>query len=42
MRKCIGSKGLKVNVGKNIMMVGGTEGEIVLSKTDPCGKKGWV
>ena len=30
-------KGLKVNVGKIKMMMGGTEGEIVLSKIDPCG-----
>ena len=30
-------KGLKVNVGKTKMMVIGTEGEIVLSKIDPCG-----
>ena len=28
---------LKVNVGKTKMMVSGTEGEIVLSKIDPCG-----
>ena len=30
-------KGLKVNVGKTKMMVSGTEGEIALSKIDPCG-----
>ena len=29
-------KGLKVNVGKTKMMVSGTEGEISLSKIDPC------
>ena len=42
MKKCIGmeDKGLKVNVGKTKMMVSGTEGEIVLSKIDPCGKCG--
>ena len=26
-----------MNVGKTMMMVSGTEGEIVLSKIDPCG-----
>ena len=30
-------KRLKPNVGKTKMMVSGTEGEIVLSKIDPCG-----
>ena len=30
-------KRLKVNVGKTKMMVSGTEGEIALSKIDPCG-----
>ena len=30
-------KELKVNVGKTKMTVSGTEGEIVLSKIDPCG-----
>ena len=30
-------KGLKVNVGKAKMIVSGREGEIVLSKIDPCG-----
>ena len=30
-------KGLKVNVGKTKMMVSRTEGEIALSKIDPCG-----
>ena len=30
-------KSLKVNVGKTMMMVSGTEGEIVLSKIDLCG-----
>ena len=29
-------KGLKVNVGKTKMMVSGTEGEILLSKINPC------
>ena len=36
-RSALEDKGLKVNVGKTKMMVSGTEGEIVLSKTDPCG-----
>ena len=31
------SKGLKVNVEKTKMMVSGTEGEVVMSKIDPCG-----
>ena len=36
-RSALEDKGLKVNVGKTKMMVSGTKGEIVLSKTDPCG-----
>ena len=36
-RSALEGKGLKVNVGKTKMMVSGTEGEIVLSKIDPCG-----
>ena len=36
-RSALEDKGLKVNVGKTEMMVSGTEGEIVLSKIDPCG-----
>ena len=34
-------KGLKVNVGKTKMIVSGTEGETVLSKTDPFGTYMW-
>ena len=34
-RSALEDKGLKVNVGKTMMMVSGTE-EIVLSKIDPC------
>ena len=37
MGKCIGRQGIKVNVGKTKIMVSATEGEIVLSKIDPCG-----
>ena len=37
MEKALEGKGLKVNVGKTKMTVSGTEGEIVLSKIDPCG-----
>ena len=36
-RSALKDKGLKVNVGKNKMMVSEMEGEIVLSKIDPCG-----
>ena len=36
-RSALEGKGLKVNVGKAKMMVSGTEGEITLSKIDPCG-----
>ena len=36
-RSALEGKGLKVNVGKTKMMVSGTQGEIVLSKIDPCG-----
>ena len=36
-RSALKDKGLKVNVGKTKMMVSGTEGEIALSKIDPCG-----
>ena len=36
-RSALKDKGLKVNVGRTKMMVSGTEGEIVLSKIDPCG-----
>ena len=36
-RSALEDKGLNVNVGKTKMMVSGTEGKIVLSKTDPCG-----
>ena len=36
-RSALEDKGLKVNVEKTKMMVSGTEGEIVLSKIDPCG-----
>ena len=42
VEKSIGSKGLKVNVGKTKMMVSGTEGEITSSKIDlfgVCGKR---
>ena len=35
-RSALEGKGLKVIVGKNKMMVSGMEGEIVLSKIDPC------
>ena len=36
-RSALEDKRLKVNVGKTKMMVSRTEGEIVLSKIDPCG-----
>ena len=36
-KSALEGKGLKVNVGKTKMMVSGTEGEIALSKIDPCG-----
>ena len=36
-RSALEDKGLKVNVGKTKMIVSETEGEIVLSKIDPCG-----
>ena len=36
MGRVLEGNGLKVNVGKIKMMVSGTEGEIVLSKIDPC------
>ena len=31
------SKGMKVNLGKTKMMISGSEGEINVSKIDPCG-----
>jgi len=31
------SKGLKVNVGKTKVVVSGAEGEVTVSKVDPCG-----
>ena len=36
-RSALEGKGLKVNVGKSKMTVSGTEGEIALSKINPCG-----
>ena len=36
-RSALEGQGLKVNIGKTKMMVSGTEGEIALSKVDPCG-----
>ena len=36
-RSALKDKGLKVNIEKTKMMKSGTEGEIVLSKIDPCG-----
>ena len=36
-RSALEGKGSKVNVGKTKIMVSGTQGEIVLSKMDPCG-----
>ena len=36
-RSALEGKGLKVNVSKTMMIVSGTEGEIALSKIDPCG-----
>ena len=36
-RSALEDKGLKANIGKTMMMGSGTEGEIVLSKIDPCG-----
>ena len=36
-RRAFEGKGLKVNVGKTKMMLSETEGEITLSKIDPCG-----
>ena len=32
-----GSKGLKVNLGKTKVVVSGPEGEVTVSKVDPCG-----
>ena len=40
LRSALKDKGLKVNVEKTKTMVGGTEGEIVLSKIDSCGISG--
>ena len=37
MEKCIGRQGIESECWKIKMMVSGTEGEIVLSKIDPCG-----
>ena len=34
------SKGMKVNLKKTKVMVSGTEGEVTVSKTDPCGECG--
>ena len=31
------SKGLKVNLGKTKVLVSGAEGEVSVSKVDPCG-----
>ena len=31
------SKGLKVNLGKTKVVVSGAEGEVTVSKVDPCG-----
>ena len=36
-RSALEGKGLRVNVGKTKMKLSGTEGDIVLSKIDPCG-----
>ena len=37
MEKCIGRQAIESECWKTKMMVSGTEGEIVLSKIDPCG-----
>ena len=34
------SKRLKVNLGKNKVVVSGAEGEVTVSKVDPCGNCG--
>ena len=39
-RRALEGMGLKVNVRTTKMMVSGTEGEITLSKIDPCGVRG--
>ena len=36
-REAVESKGLKVNVGKTKVVVSGAEGEVTVSKVDPCG-----
>ena len=36
-RRALEDNGKKLNVGKTKMLVIGTEGEIVLSKINPCG-----
>ena len=38
-RSALESKGLKVNLEKTKLMVCGSEGEIIQSKIDPCGKR---
>ena len=35
-----GNKGLKVNLGKTKVVVSGAEGEVTVSKVDPCGSCG--
>ena len=37
MEKCIGDKGLKVNIEKVKVMVCVSEGEVMCSQIDPCG-----
>ena len=36
-KEALESKGLKVNLGKTKVVVGGAEGEVSVSKVDPCG-----
>ena len=37
MEEGIQGKGLKMNLGKTKVVVSGTEGEVSVSKVDPCG-----
>ena len=40
-KEAFGSKGMKINLGKTIMMVSGAEGEIPKSNIDPSGIIMW-
>ena len=37
LKEAFESKGLKVNLGKTKVLVSGAEGEVSVSKMDPCG-----